>query len=289
MSYERFIRMPMALAPRPFPGKYPTRISVYSRNGRHRFSYMGKPTPNLLAYVGAKFFRAGGVAEELTITEFDQNGVLLKLNGGNLERHAGFIDAAYFPMPPFYWSHLGRIEHTFVVLDRELSGRVYRNRFWQGTQYEGAYQRMIRDCTRGRLNRPWFAADQVDRLPDFIFTCAERWSHPTQVTPQPQGVPVGEEVGPEPPPEFVEIRPPTAREVRAAMDQMQMTVPGGWLLNAPEPTAQGFQGTGLQAQVQPQAQPQATDWATVFTAPVANPPWVTQDALDVIDQQLEGL
>ena len=188
MSYEKFERLSgMSSAPRPFPGAYPTRMRIKTTRGKLNFEYVGKPVPSLKDLVGRRFFRVGGDVTNLVITEFDQNGVVRELQGGNLSRASTFADL-YFPMPQLFWDYLSRMGQTLAMLDREsivVDGiPVYTNRFWKDTAWEGKAHKMTQDAVHARLGRRWFTVDEYVEIVEFInCTYVGRWML-LPVTPQ---------------------------------------------------------------------------------------------------------
>lgn len=161
MSYDKFLTLGISPAPKPFPGKYPTRISIVGPS----LPYVGKPVTGLLHWLRESFLRKGGRIQNLTIQEFDQNGIIRQTVGGGGYLEATFANT-YFPMPSFYRDFCGRNGFPYMMLDRELvevqGKRLYRNCWWKNSPDPERFQRMMRDCARGRVTGDWFNWDQAE-------------------------------------------------------------------------------------------------------------------------------
>jgi hypothetical protein len=189
MSYPQFTELSVVSpAPRPFPGKYPTRIQIKSFRGSVPCSYTGKPVPELKEWLSRRYLRVGGDARNLTITEVDQNGIIRQLLGGGANQEAVFANM-YFPLPSFYLDYLSTTGRTYLFLDRELKEvegkKVYINQFWKGTGWEDVAKRMVRDLSRARFGRRYFTNDESATIAEFVDRkLVGRWIKPSLV-PQP--------------------------------------------------------------------------------------------------------
>ena len=175
MSYGRFERFSaVSDVPRSFSGLHPTRLWIRTVRGNLPFEYAGKSVPSLKDWVGRSFFRAGGDCRNLTISEFDQNGLVRELQGGRFTRVSTFADM-YFPLPSLLQGYLGRLGCIFALLDRELVSvdgvSVYSSRFWKDTAWEGKAQRMLRDAASRRvINGRWFSERECVDIATFVAT-----------------------------------------------------------------------------------------------------------------------
>lgn len=179
MAYKtfNFDQMLTSQAPRPFPGKYPTRVRVFAAGGRVPFEYVGKPSPELLALIRSSFLAKQGNTNHLNITEFDQNGMVCAMNGGNYTLRAGFADM-YFVLCPI-WGNLGRNARIYQLLDRvpaTVAGRkLCHQQVWKGTDLDAPYMRMVEDCARGRVTRAWFSEAEITRMADRVYEESLKW------------------------------------------------------------------------------------------------------------------
>ena len=183
MNYTQFERLPDSPAPRPFPGKYPTRIRVEARRGNVPLSYVGKPVTALRDFVGRHYFRKGGILDDLRITEFDQNGIVRRFDGGTLVRACTFADI-YFPIPADLLSFLSNRGRLFMFLDRELVSVderfIYCQTFWQGTAWSSTVKDMLRDVAHSRF-RTWFPRETAVRMADHVdILCRKAWFLPVR-------------------------------------------------------------------------------------------------------------
>jgi hypothetical protein len=196
MGYTQFgfTMMKQSRVLRRFPGPYPTRVLIASR-GQVGFRYTGKPKPELLKTLRNSFFGQGGTAETLALTEFDQNGFVLNLGAGTAPTLCPFLETVFIS-PRALWADLSRKARIYLALDRELrvvNGQSrYVNTFWEKTQWEGAYTRMLSDCARGRINRIWFTNNEHWAI------CARVEDLATKALVKPQPNPVAPP-GPTPP------------------------------------------------------------------------------------------
>lgn len=153
MNISRIIAMGLSKAPKPFPGKYPTRVMLWNNRGP-AFSYEGKPVPQLLSLVRHKFILKHRGLNELNFTEVDQNGVIRAFKGGLLDESVAFADM-YHPVPRFILADVGRLDAYYTLLARRLvqeNGKfLYENTFWENLPCATAFIHMRRECARNRM------------------------------------------------------------------------------------------------------------------------------------------
>ena len=126
MNYAELALKGRSVTPKPFPGKYPTRIAIFSEKGRNPdFTYHGKPVPELLRTIQTGYIRKGGRVTDLSITEFDQNGIIYYLRRGGLGTMAEFRNI-YFPIPAFLFDNLDTMDRAYVLLARKSFAQVIR-------------------------------------------------------------------------------------------------------------------------------------------------------------------
>lgn len=84
-TIEKVLQMPLTqrLEPRPFPGKYPTRIAwVLKQQGGRTYSYIGKPSANALKQL--LMMQARRPAKQIDFVEFDMGHVVGRAEKGRL-------------------------------------------------------------------------------------------------------------------------------------------------------------------------------------------------------------
>jgi hypothetical protein len=172
-----------ANVPRPFPGRYPTRIRVNSRDGAYPFTYEGKPVPQILGMVRNQFFRKGGISNNLSFVEFDQNGYIRWMPETGGWRVAPFADI-YFPIPKFLLQFQGRTGKLFLMLCRkreEIKGRrLYVNNFISDSgAIEKSFMSMATRAAAGKEpSLGWSAAskhDFMDQLNEKLANWSRRY------------------------------------------------------------------------------------------------------------------
>jgi hypothetical protein len=191
MAYENINIQNNSLAPKAFPGKYPTRVDVYAKVEGKGFHYVGKPVRALFDAVGA-LLRSGQVrVSEIVFTEFDQNGRTRQTNGG-LMSGCPFADL-YYPMPGMLREQLGRLGKLFMSLNREVrtvAGRqVYCFPLFRASAWEAEATRMMNDCARAKLTGRWFTRERAGAVCDWLAPTIRLWgevprkAEKTQVMP----------------------------------------------------------------------------------------------------------
>ena len=176
MGYDKFEKQD-AFSPvfRPFPGAYPTRIRILT--GKAGICYQGKPVPGLLSWFVTHHLRKGADLRFVTITEFDQNGVIRRVVGAS-EAHTPFANAV-FPMPE-WWDFISRRARVLVMLDRErveVDGKIlYANPFFKGTKWEDTAKRMLKEAAALKIaGRRWFSIEAVLEMCGKLDTECEKW------------------------------------------------------------------------------------------------------------------
>ena len=231
MAYDKFERLGVSPMPRPFPGKYPTRMQIKAIRGDIPFQYTGKPVSVLKMLVRKQFICCGGNCFNLRVTEFDQNGIIRRSNGGNLELSCTFADL-YHPVPQALWENLGRATRLLMMLDRvlvKIDGiSVYTNKFWLNTPWLEGIHRMARNAIHARLGRQWFTeanALELSRLlEDGENNPTQTWTRLVPVVPTP----------PTPTRPVLHRRPRNVPPPEAQIERPQIipTLPGHWTLEA---------------------------------------------------------
>ena len=190
MGYDKFEKQD-AFSPvfRPFPGAYPTRIRILT--GKAGICYQGKPVPGLLSWFVTHHLRKGTDLRYVTITEFDQNGVIRRVVGTS-EAHTPFANAV-FPMPE-WWDFISRRARVLVMLDRErveVDGKIlYVNSFFKGTKWEDTAKRMLKEAAALKIaGRRWFSIEAVLEMCGKLDTECEKW-YPVKKKAEEPTVPV---------------------------------------------------------------------------------------------------
>lgn len=152
------IKNGLSQAPRPFPGKYPTRISIQSLRGPV-FNYTGKLVPAVNDAVRKLYFAKGGHPAYLSYKEFDQNGLIMELQRGALNNYVGFAEW-YIPYCRNVFSYFECGTSLYYMLNRtpfDCDGRKTTSiALLKDTEYGEAEQRMVLDCAKARVARDWF-------------------------------------------------------------------------------------------------------------------------------------
>ena len=191
MGYEKFEVSGVSAAPRPFPGKYPTRVIISSIRGEVPFRYEGKPK-GLLELVYKQFLKKKGRLDNLRFTEFDQNGIVFSLTGGLIGSQVTFVPF-YMPAFTLMGYDLTRLCRMYFAMDRVLE-RVrdkwmYSNKFWDLLEVPTSRALMMDDCSRGRFRQRWFPTDLTNKLCyDILPALVAKWQvaiAPTRVVPEP--------------------------------------------------------------------------------------------------------
>lgn len=143
--------MGMAVVPRPFPGKYPTRILMKWGDD---LTYLGKPVDAAFKRVEREFFRKGGEPRYVDIFEFDLSGLIFL-------KAAGTIGMA--GLAPFYFSFpnnrfLERLSHFgryWFLRDRQLSKAgghgIYLSNMFLASPYRSSYLDRVSDNSNGNI------------------------------------------------------------------------------------------------------------------------------------------
>ena len=153
MRYDKFVEG-TSHAPCPFPGKYPTRVSLQSTNDKVKFRYDGKLTPAILRTVRASYIRKGGDFRRLYLYEFDQNGQVNVVTGGNRTVAATFFPI-YYPIPPLLHGLLGRQGQISLFLDRVIATvegkQIYKNPTLMKGPWREEYADLLGSFTNAQL------------------------------------------------------------------------------------------------------------------------------------------
>jgi hypothetical protein len=173
VSYKKFLPLVnKSIAPRPFPGLYPTRIRITTlRESETDFSYTGKITPGLYSLVNRHYILRGGLLQNLKLIEFDQNGIIRTLVGCHLSVEATFANC-YFPVLSGLWSGLTRSGRLFLFLNRictKIGGHsVYVNPFWDDTEWSHRMDLFVKHCAGAKFNRRMFTRIEEDDVATWV-------------------------------------------------------------------------------------------------------------------------
>jgi hypothetical protein len=159
MEAALYIDKGISAARRPFPGKFPTRVWVFSSpNALVPFSYTGKPTSELKSLVRKQYFLKGGEVNRLNFYEFDQNGIIIRVQNGALGSFATFF-RQYLPFALNLLMDLGSRTLVWLLLDRvveTVSGnKMYVCPAFRNGPTAAAYRRDIVKCARGHVDGHW--------------------------------------------------------------------------------------------------------------------------------------
>ena len=171
--------------PRPFPGKYPTRVKITSRDGG--FTYEGKPSPELLGYIRRKYLRNGGYYGDLSYKEYDQNGLLFHIPSTRdpILKLASF-SKIYFPVFPVYFSYLSRGARWWVFLEKEVTGfgtlgKVYVSPHLLRSPLKDAYLKFVEDTLKGKPMIKGLSSLKAKGIFNFVEGEADKWTRATVV------------------------------------------------------------------------------------------------------------
>ena len=153
-----------SVAPRAFPGDYPSRIRLISLRKGQPFEYYGKPVKGLLDNLRRNYFLRGGLPNWLQFQEFDQNGMLAKVEGGEFVQRATFY-GLYMPWQYDMRNFLSVYGIIYYLLNREpvviRDHKMYKPLAIQETKYGEKVPQILIDCAKGNVDKTWFPGTDV--------------------------------------------------------------------------------------------------------------------------------
>ena len=159
-------KMALALIPRPFPGKYHTRVLLRWGNQ----SYLGKPVDAIFKHIEGEFIKKGGEPRDVDLWEFDLGGAIFIKEGGAMVM-AG-LAPYYFSFPNNRFverlSHFGRY---WFLRDRQLSKAsghgVYLSNMFLSSPYRPLYLDRVSDNSNGLIpGRPFPTGENLELWAD---------------------------------------------------------------------------------------------------------------------------
>jgi hypothetical protein len=170
--------------PRPFPGKYPTRVRISSEL-QEPWVYQGKPVPANADVVGRTARRLGWEClnyNNLRYEEFDQNGWILRYGfSGSRPIFATYYNQ-YFPMMDYYLTNLPPARVLFLLLAREIyrtsSGKLFYGIpfFYEDPSLAKLLAKQAVLHVSGKVNRNILGTTEHRRMLQVIETKFSMWS-----------------------------------------------------------------------------------------------------------------